>query len=122
MANQQFPAQHIREQIASILRSWGMADDQIDITADVMVETDLWGVDSHGIQMLTAYETMRSAGRLNMNAVIKVVDETPVMARLDGDAGLGHPVAHKGMNMAVDKALATGIGAVTAFNSKLSSL
>jgi LDH2 family malate/lactate/ureidoglycolate dehydrogenase len=82
-----------------------------------MVETDLWGVDSHGIQMLAMYEMLKREGRLNVHANIQVVDETAVMARIDGDAGLGHPVAHKGMHMAVDKALATGIGAVTAFNS-----
>ena len=117
MTVHRFRAENIREQIASVLKSWGMADDQVAITADIMVETDLWGVDSHGIQMLAMYETLKSAGRLNVLANIKVVDETPVMARIDADAGLGHPVAHKGMHMAVDKALATGIGAVTVFNS-----
>lgn len=117
MAVHRYPAQDIRTQIESVLTSWGMAADEVAITADVMVATDLWGVDSHGIQMLEMYEEIKIEGRLNVQADIKVVDETAVMARLDGDAGLGHPVAHKGMHMAVDKALATGIGAVTVFNS-----
>jgi LDH2 family malate/lactate/ureidoglycolate dehydrogenase len=117
MAVQRYSAASIREQITSVLRVWGMSDEHLAITADVMVETDLWGVDSHGIQMLAMYEMLKCEGRLNVHANIKVVDETAVMARIDGDAGLGHPVAHKGMHMAVDKALATGIGAVTAFNS-----
>jgi LDH2 family malate/lactate/ureidoglycolate dehydrogenase len=36
---------------------------------------------------------------------------------MDGDAGLGHPVAWQGMELAVDMALEQGLGAVTAFNS-----
>ena len=59
MAVHRYPAQDIRTQIESVLTSWGMAADEVAITADVMVATDLWGVDSHGIQMLEMYEEIR---------------------------------------------------------------
>jgi len=110
-------ADRVREQIASILAAWGMDAEHVAITADVMVETDLWGVDSHGVPMLMMYEDMLRAGRLNVQARPKVLDRTAVTARIDGDAGLGHPVAWQSMELAVDMALEQGLGGVTAFNS-----
>src|SRR5206468_7203211 len=38
-------------------------------------------------------------------------------ARVDADASLGHPAAAYGMNLAVDKCLAVGVGVVDVFNS-----
>ena len=39
----------VRGQIVSILGSWGMDPELVRTTAEVMVETDLAGVDSHGV-------------------------------------------------------------------------
>ena len=79
-----------------------MADAQ---TADVIVETDFWGVDSHGISLLAMDETMMREGRLKHKALPKVVNVNAVIASIDGDAGLGHPVACLGMQMAIERAL-----------------
>ena len=69
----------VRQQIVNILRVWGMADDLVNTTADAMVETDLLGVDSHGISMLMAYEQRKLEGRLNMHAKPTIIHETPAM-------------------------------------------
>ena len=111
------PAERVREQITTVLTAWGMAPDLVRTTAEVMVETDLAGVDSHGIQMLTDYDQSRRKGKLNLNAVPRVVRESAVTALVDADAGLGHPAAVKGMRLAIDKALAMGVGVVSVFNS-----
>jgi LDH2 family malate/lactate/ureidoglycolate dehydrogenase len=94
-----------------------MSEAHADTTAAMMVETDLRGVDSHGIGMLPTYDREFHAGRLNMRPVFKKVRETPAMALIDADASLGHPAAAYGMNLAVDKALAVGVGVVDVFNS-----
>src|SRR3989442_13181089 len=83
----------------------------------MMVETDLRGVDSHGIGMLPTYDQEFRNGRLNMRPVFKKVRETAATARVDADASLGHPAAAYGMNLAVDKCLAVGVGVVDVFNS-----
>ena len=110
-------AARVREQIVSILESWGMDREIVRTTAEVMVETDLAGVDSHGISMLMDYENSRSKGKLNVKARPHVVKETPVMALVDADAGLGHPAAVMGMKLAIAKAKAMGVGVVSAYNS-----
>jgi LDH2 family malate/lactate/ureidoglycolate dehydrogenase len=78
-----------------------------------MVETDLAGVDSHGVSMLMDYDDYRRRGRLNPKAKPKVVREGPVTALVDADAGLGHPAAVMGMNLALQKAAAMQVGMVT---------
>jgi LDH2 family malate/lactate/ureidoglycolate dehydrogenase len=110
-------AERVREQIASILGSWGMDPKLVSTTAEVMLETDLAGVDSHGISMLMDYESSKSKGKLNLKARPHVVRETPVTALIDADAGLGHPAAVMGMKLAIQKAKGMGVAAVSVFNS-----
>src|SRR5213593_4447339 len=111
------PAQQIRRQLVSVFQAWGMSSAHAETTADMMVETDLRGVDSHGIGMLPTYDQEFRNGRLNMRPVFKKVRETAATARVDADASLGHPAAAYGMNLAVDKCLAVGVGVVDVFNS-----
>lgn len=111
------PAQRIRQQLVSVFKAWGMSEAYADTTADMMVETDLRGVDSHGIGMLPTYDQEFRNGRLNMRPTFKKVRETAATALIDADASLGHAAAAYGMNLAVDKCLAVGVGVVDVFNS-----
>ena len=104
------PSQQIRQQLGSVLRAWGMSDAHADTTAEMMLETDLRGVDSHGISMLPTYDREFRSGRLNMRPVFKTVREGPAMALIDADASLGHPVSVHAMNLAVDKCRDIGRG------------
>ena len=110
-------ADKVRAQIVSLLASWGMEPDLVQTTAEVMLETDLAGVDSHGVQMVADYEKFKSAGKLNVKARPKVIRETPVTGMIDAGAGLGHPAAVMAMKLAIDKAKAMGVGVVTVINS-----
>jgi LDH2 family malate/lactate/ureidoglycolate dehydrogenase len=110
-------AERVREQIVSILESWGMERSLVRTTAEVMVETDLAGVDSHGVSMLMDYENSKSKGKLNLKACPHIVKETVVTALIDADAGLGHPAAVMGMQLAIAKAKVMGVGVVSVFNS-----
>ncbi|SAI74397.1 malate dehydrogenase [Bordetella ansorpii] len=113
------PAQigQVREQILLVLRAWGMPEDLADSAAGLMAETDLLGVDSHGISMLPSYENKLRAGTLRIDARPRVARDGTASALLDGGAGLGHPVSAQGMAMAIDKARAHGVGAVAVRNS-----
>ena len=110
-------ASTVREQIALVLAAWGMPDDLRGTTADVMVDTDLSGIDSHGISMLIMYDEMRQAGTIVFGARPRILRENAVTALVDAGAGLGHPASVLAMELAIDKALAAGIGAVSVTNS-----
>jgi LDH2 family malate/lactate/ureidoglycolate dehydrogenase len=107
----------IEAQLVSVFEAWGMSSEHAAVTARMMVETDLRGVDSHGISMLPTYDKEFRAGRLNMRPQWKVVRDRPSMARIDADRSLGHPVSAHAMGLAVDKCRATGVGVVAVFNS-----
>ena len=68
------PAPQIRQQLLSVLRAWGMSRAHAEITAEMMVETDLRGVDSHGISM-PSYDREFQSGRLNMRPSFEIVRE-----------------------------------------------
>ncbi|WP_135466786.1 Ldh family oxidoreductase [Crenalkalicoccus roseus] len=110
-------AETIRAQILAILTAWGMPGDMAETTADIMVETDLMGVDSHGLSMLMTYEEGVRAGRIRLTARPRLVREAGPTALLDAGDGLGHPVSVMGMTLAVDKALQHGVGVVGVVNS-----
>ena len=110
-------AERLRSQIVAVLEAWGMDRELVRTTAEVMVETDLAGVDSHGVSMLMDYERSKSKGKLNLKARPHAVKETLVTALIDADAGLGHPAAVMGMKLAIEKAKAMGVAVVSVFNS-----
>jgi len=111
------PPHQIRQQLLSVLRAWGMPDAHAETTAEMMLETDLRGVDSHGISMLPSYDREFRSGRLNMRPLFKTVREGPALALIDADASLGHPVSVYAMNLAVDKCRESGVAVVSVFNS-----
>ena len=111
------PADLLTRQIALVLSAWGMDKDQVDVTAHVMVDTDLRGVDSHGISMVPVYADWLRRGWLKLPAPITVVSETPAIAVVDAASGLGHAPSVKAMQLAIAKAKAIGLGAAVVRNS-----
>ncbi len=111
------PAETIKSHLTAVFRAWGMSDEHAATTALMMAETDLRGVDSHGISMLPTYDKEFRSGRLNMRPVWKTLREGPATALIDADASLGHPVSAYAMNLAVDKCRGIGVAAVSVLNS-----
>ena len=105
-------AERVRAQIEAILLSWNMAPDLAATAVEAMVETDLYGVDSHGISMLMTYEKRLREGVLDLQARPRIEKRTACTALVDGGSGLGHPVSAFAMNLAVDMAKAEGVGVV----------
>ena len=107
----------LKKQVELVLSAWGMMSEKVELIADLLVETDLRGIESHGASMLPLYDKMRRAGGLYMMPKSRIVRENAAMALIDGDAGLGHPVAVEAMNLAIRKCTEIGVGAVSVMNS-----
>jgi LDH2 family malate/lactate/ureidoglycolate dehydrogenase len=110
-------APRVHDQILSVLLAWGMEESGARTTAAVMLDTDLSGVDSHGISMLMDYNQSRLKGKLNLHAKPWIVRENAVTALVDADAGLGHVAAVLGMELAIARAQTLGVGVVSVRNS-----
>jgi LDH2 family malate/lactate/ureidoglycolate dehydrogenase len=110
-------AELLSAQAAAILRAWGLDDDSIAATVEVMLYADLRGIESHGVSTLTLYDEYRRSNKLTLRPQPRVVRETPVTALLDGDGGLGHLPSLRAMRLACEKAAKCGVGVVSVRNS-----
>lgn len=111
------PLTTYRRQIETILLAWGARMAAAAATADVLLYAGVSGIDSHGISMLTEYDTRRRRGWLDLKAEPQIVRETPVSVLIDAGGGLGHWPGTLAMTEAIDRARKAGIAAAAVRNS-----
>lgn len=93
-----------------------ISDSDAALIADTLVESDLRGVYSHGIQIMPRYIRGLSDGINPRPTITKIVD-AGALVTLDGGGGMGQIVSFEGMNIAIERARVHGIGSVTVRNS-----
>jgi L-2-hydroxycarboxylate dehydrogenase (NAD+) len=111
------PSAALKTFTVSVLDRWGTPPAIADLTADLMVRTDLRGVDSHGVAMLPTYQRWHRRGWIVPAAEPKVARDEGTTAVVDGQQALGHYTATLAMELALAKARAHGVGFVTCRNS-----
>ncbi len=75
------------------------------IVADVLVASDLRGIESHGVARLESYYVNRlRRGQIEAHPTIETVRETGTSISIDAGNGLGHPVAKRTMDKVIAKA------------------
>lgn len=110
-------AEALKAFIVAAFDALGMPPAIAELTADLMVKTDLRGVDSHGVGMLPKYVEWTRAGFIVPAAEPKVVRDEGPTALVDGNQAMGHYTATAAMELAVAKARAHGVGFVAVRNS-----
>jgi len=107
----------LRRVVTSILEKLGVSPEDAAEGADVLVMSDLRGVESHGVSnMFRLYVKDYQGGKLNPAPGWKMVKETAVTAVIDAECRLGIIIGPKAMRLAVEKAKAAGVGVVTVRN------
>ncbi|MEO6524591.1 MAG: Ldh family oxidoreductase [Mucilaginibacter sp.] len=101
----------------NIFLAMGCSDEHAQLAADVLIRSDMRGIDSHGVARLSGYVRLWEKKRINPTPNITIVHETPTTATVDGDAGLGLVVAPYAMKIAIEKAKTYGSGWVAVRNS-----
>ncbi|MBR6739250.1 MAG: Ldh family oxidoreductase [Oscillospiraceae bacterium] len=96
---------------------FGFTEEESKIIVDVLLTSDLYGIESHGMQRLVRYHKGIEKGLIKVNAKPEIVFETPVSAVIDGHDGMGQLMGHKAMEIAIKKAKKTGMAIVTVRNS-----
>src|ERR1700694_5622292 len=77
--------------------------------AKLMAEADLQGSEGHGVIRLPQYARRIRAGGIQLRPDIRLLEERPGMALIDGDNGMGHLVMGRAADLAVDKARTAGV-------------
>jgi L-2-hydroxycarboxylate dehydrogenase (NAD+) len=111
------PVDVIQSFIVDVFTGLGVAEEEAAICADVLIASDLRGIESHGVGRLKYYYDRIKSGLHRTTTEIEVVKETETTALLDGHHGMGHVIAYRAMRMAMDKARRHGVGAVAVRNS-----
>lgn len=78
--------------------------------ADGLVWADLRGIDSHGIIRIPSYVMRLEKGIVNPRPDMRLVKDLPAAAVIDADLAHGQIALTFGMNKAMDKARAAGVG------------
>ncbi|MFZ2352551.1 Ldh family oxidoreductase [Paucilactobacillus nenjiangensis] len=107
----------INELVYDIYKAYGFSEEQSHQAADMLIYTDLHGIESHGVQRLVMYDNFIQNGKIRVQSAPEIVKETDVSAVVDAHFGLGQLNGIYSMDIAIQKAKEHGIGIVTTRNS-----
>ncbi len=102
----------VRKYCERIFEKRGFSMEESRDITDVLLTADLYGIESHGIQRLIRYHNAIEEGSILIDAKPELVYETPISAVFDAPKTMGQIVGKMGMELAIEKAQKSGIGAV----------
>jgi hydroxycarboxylate dehydrogenase B len=103
--------------LAAILEKAGTEPERARVCAEHLVAANLKGHDSHGVGMAPSYVRWIKAGKLKPNARPQVVHDRGAVMVVDGQFGLGQPVAREATEIAIGRAKELGIACVALRNA-----
>ena len=104
--------------MTDVFKAVGVVEEDARICADVLIESDKRGIDSHGIgRFKPIYIDRIKDGIVNTKANFEVVKEGPTTSVVDGSNGIGLCIGFKAMRIAIQKAKKYGLGMVAVRNS-----
>ncbi|MGA1868581.1 MAG: Ldh family oxidoreductase [bacterium] len=111
------PVHTVKSFMKDVFIGLGVPDDDADICTDVLITSDLRGIDSHGIGRLKMYYDRIREGVQQPVTTIKIVKETETTCVMDGHNGMGHVIGYRAMEAAITKAKKYGLGSTAVRNS-----
>ena len=119
MANDtiRIPVEVIQNFMVDAFKAQGVSDEDAGICAEVLITSDLRGIESHGVGRLKYYFDRIQMGVQFPTAKMEIVKDEGATALIDGNHGMGHPTAYRSMQLAMKKAKAFGVGTVAVRNT-----
>lgn len=104
--------------MTAVFEKIGVPTEDARLCADVLLESDRRGIESHGCNRFKPiYIDRIKSGILNPVTKIDILKETPTTAVLDANDGMGMVASKKAMDMCIEKAHKYGMGMVAVRNS-----
>jgi LDH2 family malate/lactate/ureidoglycolate dehydrogenase len=111
------PARDLIQSCIALLQKVGVPRDQAETIAEIVVEADLRGVESHGLLRLPAYIHRVQAGLMTAVTELKTVRERGATVLLDAQSGFGQVAGVAAMTQAMDRAREHGVGVAAVRNA-----
>ena len=105
-------AEHVRRVVSDALGALGVPSDDAALVAEVLVEADLTGVDSHGVHLLLMYADRLRSGQIRP-AGVEVLDDSGSTVWLDAGLGMGQIAGVRAVDLLVERARAHGVATVS---------
>ena len=96
------PVEDLRDFVAGIFAAVPVPVADAVLIADLLIDTELRGVVSHGVLQVERYVTNFKDGMTNTHPAVKVLREGPTTAALSAEGGLGIVTGTQAMRMAMD--------------------
>ena len=96
-----YPASAVRKFCEAVFIKRGFTEQESRDITDVILTSDLYGMESHGVQRMIRYHKSIDAGFVDPAAKPRILFQTPVSAVLDGTKTMGQLTAITAMRMAV---------------------
>ena len=96
-------AEPLRAFVTRAFEAAGLPARDAGAVAELMVQADARGSDTHGVIRLPLYVRRIRAGGINPRPNIRVVSERPAAALVDGDNAMGHLVMRFAAETAIDQ-------------------
>lgn len=103
--------------VAGIFIDAGCRAQEARAIAQCLVQTNLWGIDSHGVIRIPEYLERFRNGAMNPKPVIRTVQAKGGLEVLDADNGAGYLAGRAAMKRAIELASEQAIAAVGIINS-----
>ena len=112
------PWKLINDFMVDVFKAYGVPEHDALICADVLLESDRRGIESHGCNRFKPiYLDRIKNGTLLPVTNTEIVKETKTTVVMDAHDGMGMVAAHKMMEMLIEKAKQYGMAGGTVFNS-----
>lgn len=111
---QRFDATDLLRLARALFEAMGVAPGDARICANALLQSELryHPGQGQGLRRLVSYHDRIRNGHVDVHAPFDVVKESPVLALVEANNGLGSVVGHRAMSLASDKAADCGLGAV----------
>ena len=109
--------EELRRFATAILNHAGVPEESARLAAEIIVEANLRGVDTHGVWYLDVYARRLTKGLVNPRPNFIFVKPRAAVGILDADHSLGQLAALQAMKYAVAMAKECGIATVSVRNS-----
>jgi LDH2 family malate/lactate/ureidoglycolate dehydrogenase len=116
MSNVVVPVEGLRKYCTAVFAK-SLPESEAAVIADNLIDSDLLGVESHGVSRVPGYLKRMEQGLIERSTKITLISETPTTAMYDAGNGWGQVAGVKAMETAIEKAKAYGTAFVGVNNS-----
>lgn len=106
-------AENLRDFATSILEKGGFLADEAQKIAASLVQADLMGYESHGVNRVPGYLKFLSVGAIVTGADIKILNETSAILHCDAQSGAGQVQMPRLLDRLISKARDCGVASAS---------